>query len=859
MRIIPKKTRVDMEIFKGVGILDIIVATLGIMIVAVLFLYNVPFRFAFIFATIILFIFLLTKFGEDANYVSLLNCVKYLFSKKRFEADEINKVSMVESISDGCIKYKDGTVSKVIEVSPVEFKFFSEQKQDYIVEKVFGNVLRNLNLSESINLIKIDRPVNFEAILNSEKNRVNELELSYKNGIFNEQEYASRKDILDKRIKNLENISKNSNMIMAYHYIAIFAKTAEELAEQIDNACEVFNKSDIETKVLDDNELNAFLKYSYNFAINGEDKEFLPKKIQILKNHVNVDGEDVYCLRIKDYPSLVTNAWGAKLFNIPDTKVNLKLRPIEKTKAIRRIDRAIEELKSQISETKKTSKRIELSNHIDTLSELLMLLQNDNETLFEVNTYVAIKDSKKDLVKKVKQILREDGFRLDDMKNLQYDTLKTLEISPKDLFINKSRSIHSTSLAAVFPFINYTRHDEKGINIGESNGYPAFMDFFMLDKERINSNMVILGKSGSGKSYAAKTILTNLAAEDSKIFILDPENEYSKMAHKLNGKVIDLGSATEGRLNPFHIARSIATDDEKKNNASAFSSHLQFLEEFFRQILPDLDAESMERLNSLVLRVYMQKGIDEETDISTLKPSDFPTFDDLYDAILMDYQKTQGDYIKAGLRTLLTFIFKFTTGGRMSNLWNGEATLEAEENFVVFNFQTLLANKNNLVANAQMLLILKWLDNEIIKNREYNIKNNTDRKIIVVIDEAHVFIDNKYPIALDFMFQLAKRIRKYNGMQIIITQNIKDFVGSEELKRKSAAIINSCQYSFIFSLAPNDISDLCNLYEMSGGINEQEKTSIIENGRGKAFVISGINDRSDVEIIATDEAREIFE
>ena len=183
MRIIPKKTRVDMEIFKGVGILDIIVATLGIMIVAVLFLYNVPFRFAFIFATIILFIFLLTKFGEDANYVSLLNCVKYLFSTKKFEADEISKVSMLESISDGCIKYKDGTVSKVIEVSPVEFKFFSEQKQDYIVEKVFGNVLRNLNLSESINLIKIDRPVNFEAILNSEKNRVNELELSYKKGI----------------------------------------------------------------------------------------------------------------------------------------------------------------------------------------------------------------------------------------------------------------------------------------------------------------------------------------------------------------------------------------------------------------------------------------------------------------------------------------------------------------------------------------------------------------------------------------------------------------------------------------------------------------------------------------------------
>ena len=39
------------------------------------------------------------------------------------------------------------------------------------------------------------------------------------------------------------------------------------------------------------------------------------------------------------------------------------------------------------------------------------------------------------------------------------------------------------------------------------------------------------------------------------------------------------------------------------------------------------------------------------------------------------------------------------------------------------------------------------------------------------------------------MFQLAKRIRKYNGMQIVITQNIKDFVGSDELMRKSAAFL----------------------------------------------------------------------
>ena len=129
-----------------------------------------------------------------------------------------------------------------------------------------------------------------------------------------------------------------------------------------------------------------------------------------------------------------------------------------------------------------------------------------------------------------------------------------------------------------------------------------------------------------------------------------------------------------------------------------------------------------------------------------------------------------------------------------------------------------------------MLLVFKYLDSEIIKNRDFNLKYFADqeleedhRRVIVAVDEAHVFINKKYPIALDFMAQMAKRIRKYNGMQIIITQNIKDFVGSEEIAQQSTAIINACQYSMIFALSPNDMGDLCTLYEKAGEINETER------------------------------------
>ncbi|MCQ2517792.1 MAG: hypothetical protein MJ119_03435, partial [Lachnospiraceae bacterium] len=101
-------------------------------------------------------------------------------------------------------------------------------------------------------------------------------------------------------------------------------------------------------------------------------------------------------------------------------------------------------------------------------------------------------------------------------------------------------------------------------------------------------------------------------------------------------------------------------------------------------------------------------------------------------------------------------------------------------------------------------------------------------------------------------------IRKYNGMQIIITQNIKDFVGTEELARKSTAIINACQYSFIFPLAPNDMHDLCKLYEKAGAINESEQEDIINNGRGRAFVVTAPSERTCVNIVAEEGIERLF-
>ncbi|MCL2637778.1 MAG: ATP-binding protein [Oscillospiraceae bacterium] len=877
MRIIPKNTRVRIEFFKGLDLSDAIIGLVGVVFLVILFTSNIPFRYWMMLGVVTVFAFLMLRMDNQKVYVMAIHLIKHLALPRLYEKNAAKKSNDMKNIipftkiEDGFIEYGGDYFAQVVEVPSVEFRFFSQARQNNVIDRVLGAVLRQSG-DLMVNIVKIDRPLNYDASIASEYSKIENLKKSYINGLFDEDELTRRVEILYERIEDLEWLNKEEKVISPHYYLVFYDRDKKTLSELAKSASDMLSSYDMNTHILNDAELAAFCKYNYTYDFDEREAEnlqtdeiidwIIPQRAELLTLRQIIDGVNISTLHVNNYPTAVTNAWGYRIFNIPNTKVIMKIKPMDKFKSVRRIDRAIDELRGQRDTTGKTSRLIELDEHIETLTELLSLLQNDTETLFEVNMFVTVYDrtpgERISAKKKVRRLLSEEGFRCNDLMLRQFDAFVGSGISAYDPIHKESRGIHSTSVAAVFPFVHSQLHDPKGVLIGDNGETPVLIDFFKRDHNHVNSNMVIIGKSGSGKSFATKTILANLAAEDSKVFILDPENEYSGIAKKMGGKVIDAGSAKTGRLNPFHIVPSVDEEDDESGEFSSFSAHLQFLEEFFKQIIPDINADAMETLNTSIARTYENRGIDSETDLAALSPSDFPTFDDLYDILMISFQSNSSEYGKQNLRVLLTHVSKFAGEGRNARLWNGEATISTKENFVVFNFQSLLANRNNTVANAQMLLILKWLDNEIIKNRDYNLKYNAARKIIIVVDEAHVFIDTKFPIALDFMFQMAKRIRKYNGMQIIITQNIKDFVGSEEIARKSTAIINASQYSFIFALAPNDMHDLCKLYEKAGAINESEQEEIINNPRGNAFVVTSPMNRTRISITASEDLQKLF-
>ena len=855
MRLIPRNTKVKTSFYKGIGVADIILGLVALALVALAVSSNLNYKYLIALGIASVFIPLFVPVGEDRIYKCAFNMCKHLFSRKRYsengkDAANFQSITPYEKIDGGVIVNKDGSYTGVLEVKPIEFRLLGGNKQNYIIDGVLTNALTCVGVGQQAAIVKLEKPLNLTKHLQSDLQRIVALADAQENGSLTNEEYVARVDVIEDRMSLVDTLNSEKEINYSTYYIAVTDKSKASLTSTLSVMKRTLISGSIEANILEESELTEFLTAGKRCGTvaESEGKFGIPHEVAFRLTNTVQDEFALSHFVVSGYPLKVPNAWGEELFDLPNTKVVMKLKPVEKSKALKRIDNAIMELSTQAKG--KASKIIDKTTHVETLSSLLVRLQNDNEVLFDTTFIITAYDKKgkTETRKAVKRKIRELGFTATDMFGRQQDAYLTSELSFYDS-VKISRGIQASSIAACFPFVSNAIEDDDGILLGE-NKLPAFVNFFKRNSEFVNSNMVVIGKSGSGKSYAAKTVLTHLASCNAKIFVLDPEGEYLNLAKNLHGKVLDVASSKHGKLNPFQIISALY-DENDDGTRNSFFTHLQFLEEFYRLILAGINADSLELLNKLTVEAYERKGITPTTDLNKLKPKDYPTFDDLYALISEKLGGVKDDYDKDCLKVVENYIAKFKKGGRNSNLWNGKSDFRTDENFVCFDFQKLLANKNGSIANAQMLLVLKYLENEVIKNRDYNLKNGADRKIVVVVDEAHLFIDEKYPVALDFMYQLAKRIRKYNGMEIVITQSIKDFAGTPETARKSMAIINVSQYSLIFPLSPNDMSDLCALYEKAGQINDVEADNIVHNERGCAFLISSPQSRTNIRIVAT--------
>lgn len=772
--------------------------------------------------------------------------------------EEIQETAKPHGKEKGGYIVYPGYYGKVIQLKSIDFFLQDEYEQDFTIRN-FETALKYLEVGFGGDLVKIERPLIMDDFRDELHEKFNK---KY------EEKDRLRSNILFSRMDDIVYYNNIDKVTAPFFYFVMYSDTKEKLNDIVNGVTDNLILAGVYDHQLTGREIAVFLKYTTLNDFDERDindtedlKAIKPEYIKFKRDSYCVNKKFASVLAIREYPMSVDNGWGDNIFNMQDVKVVMHLKPLDASTATKRLDRALRELKTKEKQSK-DSEEMKIENHQDSMYNLLSDLQTESQILFDVSlTITCYGETEKELAtvrKKIIQKLKNEGMEVDNLYFQQQNGYINSNISSITKLRKFERGINSTSLAAVFPFTSPLTLEKGGIMLG-MNEYPFILDIWKRGDDYQNSNAFVIGTSGSGKSFFTKTLLINLYSDDCDIFILDPENEYSIPSANLGGTNIDVGNSTKGRINPFHIYNVLTEDGESANGAVIFSAQLRMLESFYKIVFEGASTEVLEVINDVTILAYRKKHIDETLELDKLNSEDFPTFEDLYQELINQETITKSEIIKVQIQKAIMYVKKFVGSGRYAQVWNGYSTLKADTDFTVFNFQTLFANKNQVVANAQMLLVFKFLEQEIINRREKNMVTRKLKHTVIVADEAHLFIDPKFPIALDFFYQMTKRIRKYGGSFVPITQSISDWNANEELAHKTTAILKESQYNFILKLKPAGVKDLAELYSQGNGINDSEQRSIINAKRGSMFYIGNDKFHTFFDVVPSEYVQMLFE
>lgn len=860
-RLIPSQIKEESKVIKSLSLKDLAVLLVGALLLCCVLGSSFPFpaKVAFAIVIMIFFTIAVVTFDMVKGYKILMYWFQYIPRKKKFF--NITEESLNITISD-CIKMNDGYVS-VIEINGIDFGIFDERNQDDYISSFCVALMEITNGK----IIKLEKPLDLTQYIDNNGNMLD----YYCGSDFKDKEDVGVKnkiDILTNQNNRMEEINTINRVNVEAFYIVICEETADackSVAAQVQNMLKPLGLC---PKVLDERGLRLFTKITLStdlseFSEADPEQGVSSDKIEIKSireksNKIVINGEKFKILCLGKYPYFVDNAWGHDMFSIDGARVVFNFKKYDGKSVNKVISHSMTELKSRMGNIKlREDEKLKIASNYQSLEMLLeQLMYGTNEALFNTECYFMYPENKH---KEIMKAIRSKGIKTNDLLFTQYDgwlsMLPFLAMPDKN---NRERvsPIQASSVSAMFPFVSKQLMDEKGSYLGRTNRHLAFWDPFFKSKSRVNGNMVCFGKTGGGKSFWIKKYVLSAAVNNETVIILDPDDEYGLVCRKMKGNWIDVSGEGGGKINPLQVFPSLEKIDESGNviiDNGDVSSHRVFLADFFRIVFPNMTENCILNLNKFLAELYDNFKIYDEWSIAQLKPTDFPIFDDFLKLIQSKIKNSEKKYDAEEISTfkrLALYIEQIAKGGVYSRLWNGYTTLEIKNKFNVFNFQNLFKNNNNVVANAQMSLLMRFFNQEVIKNREMNKNSVIVNKIVIVIDEAHNFINPRFPIALNFMATMAKQIRKYDGALVVATQNIDDFIGvSAEMKAQAGAVINACQYSMIFGLFADDLNKIKSLYSnYVGGLTQTEIDFVTKAQQGEALFMVDVNTRMLVQI-----------
>ena len=495
--------------------------------------------------------------------------------------------------------------------------------------------------------------------------------------------------------------------------------------------------------------------------------------------------------------------------------VNLHIRSIDQSEAIKTIKRKITDLdKMKIEEQKKAVRSgydmdiipSDLATFGSEAKNLLQDLQSRNERMFLLTFLVVnMADTKRKLDN---DIFATAGFaqknncaltRLDYLQEAGFMS----SIPLGENLIPIQRGLTTSSTAIFIPFITQELFQRGaalyyGLNALSNN-------MILCDRKQLkNPNGLILGTPGSGKSFAAKREMTNaFLITDDDIIICDPEAEYFSLVQRLGGQVIRLsptGKGMDGKpqyVNPMDINLNYSEDDNPLALKSDFILSLCELVIGGKEGLQPVEKTVIDRAVRNVYRPFLADP----------DPAKMPILGDLYNELLKQ-PEPEAARIAAALELYVS--------GSL-NVFNHRTNVELSNRLVCFDIKQL----GKQLKKLGMLIVQDQVWNRVTVNR-------AEKKATrYYMDEFHLLLKEEQTAA--YSVEIWKRFRKWGGIPTAITQNVKDLLSSREVEN----IFENSDFVLMLNQAQGDRAILAKQLNISP--QQMKYVTHTEAGEGLIF------------------------
>ncbi|MBD3245183.1 MAG: DUF87 domain-containing protein [Candidatus Moranbacteria bacterium] len=541
-----------------------------------------------------------------------------------------------------------------------------------------------------------------------------------------------------------------------------------------------------------------------------------PASFSISPSFLRVGDRFVKTLFIVTFPRYLQTGWFSPIINMDKMMdISMFIHPADTNVILKSLRKTATQVQSRMTLEAQAGKIRDpmLETSLQDIEELRDRLQQGVERFFRFGIYLTIYGgTKKELDDMESSIEALMEARLVYLKpavfRMEQGFASTVPLANDEL--NVANNLNTSPLSTSFPFVSSNLSSNDGIlyGINRHNNSLILFDRFKME----NANLVVFAKSGAGKSYACKLEILRSMMLGAQVIVIDPEKEYRQLCDAVGGTFVKISLSSPNNINPFDLPKFGEEDDPEDILRGNIANILGLMKIILGNITPEEDSI----LDRAIRETYAVKDINPQSSNFEQAAQDPPTLSLLYDVLRN----------MSGGEDLAIRLEKYTQG-TFAGFLNKQTNVKLNNQLIVFNIRDM----EEILRPVAMYLVLQYIWNQI---------RSELKKRLLVVDEAWIMMVHED--AGNFMFQIAKRCRKYYTGLTTITQDVTDFINS----RYGKPIISNSSIQLLLKQSPSSIDIVSETFYLT----DQEKFLLLESSVGEGIFFAGLKHAA-IKIVAS--------